>query len=279
MAELFTASMTSSSDIIVGNMSIIIALIFLILGIILGSFINAWVWRIENDLSVAKGRSMCPHCKHKLAWYDLVPVLSYVALKGKCRYCKAKISRQYPIIELTTGLLFMSTYILLSPASIQGWVQLGIILLISILLVAAYIYDAKHMELPEIFMLPAIALGVVYIGLNIIWQGYTAMIPQSIAIAVFVLAYVALWYFSKGQWLGAGDIRLAAIMALVLTPKQLLVGVFAAYLIGSIYGVSIIIKSKKKRGVKVPFGPFLIIGFYFGLFFGTQIANWYLSFI
>jgi prepilin signal peptidase PulO-like enzyme (type II secretory pathway) len=279
MAELFTASTTSSSDIIVVNMSIIIALIFLILGIILGSFINAWVWRIENNLSVAKGRSMCPHCKHTLAWYDLIPVLSYVALKGKCRYCKAKISRQYPIIELTTGLLFMSTYILLSPASIQGWVQLGIILLISILLVAAYIYDAKHMELPEIFMLPAIALGVVYFGLNIIWQGYTAMIPQSIAIAVFVLAYVALWYFSKGQWLGAGDIRLAAIMALVLTPKQLLVGVFAAYLIGSIYGVSIIIKSKKKRGVKVPFGPFLIIGFYFGLFFGTQIANWYLSFI
>jgi prepilin signal peptidase PulO-like enzyme (type II secretory pathway) len=260
-------------------MELILALTFLFFGIIFGSFINAWVWRIENNMSVAMGRSMCPHCKHKLAWYDLVPVLSYITLKGKCRYCKAKISKQYPIIEVTTGLLFMSTYLLLSPASIQSWVQLGIILLISILLVAAYIYDAKHMELPEIFMLPAIALGVVYFGLNIIWQGYTAMIPQSIAIAVFVLAYVALWYFSKGQWLGAGDIRLAAIMALVLTPKQLLVGVFAAYLIGSIYGVFIIIKSKKKRGVKVPFGPFLIIGFYFGLFFGAQIANWYLSFI
>jgi prepilin signal peptidase PulO-like enzyme (type II secretory pathway) len=260
-------------------MEIIYAFLFLFLGIILGSFINAWVWRIENDLSVVKGRSMCPHCKHTLAWYDLIPVLSYVALKGKCRYCKAKISRQYPIIELTTGLLFMSTYILLSPASIQGWVQLGIILLISILLVAAYIYDAKHMELPEIFMLPAIALGLLYFGLNIFWQGYIAMITQAIALGLFIIAYTALWYFSKGQWLGAGDIRLAAIMGLFLVPKQLVVGIFAAYLVGSVYGVSVLIKSKKKQGIKVPFGPFLIIGFYFGLFFGTQIANWYLGFI
>ncbi len=260
-------------------MEIIYALMFLFLGIILGSFINAWVWRIENNLSVAKGRSMCPHCKHTLAWYDLVPVLSYLILRGKCRYCKAKIGRQYPIIELTTGLLFMTTYLLLAPAGVQQWIQMLLLLAVSVLLVAAYIYDSKHMELPEIFMLPAIALGVVYFGLNIFWQGYIAMIPQAIALGVFILAYTALWYFSKGQWLGAGDIRLAAIMGLFLAPKQLVVGIFAAYLVGSVYGVAVLIKSKKKQGIKVPFGPFLIIGFYFGLFFGTQLARWYLSFI
>ena len=260
-------------------MNIVLMFFILFLGIILGSFINAWVWRIENNLSIAKGRSMCPHCKHTLAWYDLLPVLSYLMLRGRCRYCKAKISSQYPIIEISTGLIFMTLYIFQSPQSVQQWVALVILLVTTVLLVAAYIYDAKHMELPEMFMLPAIALGLVYFGLNIFWQGVGAMVPQAIALGAFVFAYIAMWYFSKGQWLGAGDIRLAAIMGLFLTPKQLVVSIFSAYLIGSIYGLSILVKSKKKQGIKVPFGPFLIIGFYIGLFFGTQIANWYLSFI
>ena len=260
-------------------MEIILALTFLFFGIIFGSFINAWVWRIENNLSVAKGRSMCPHCKHTLAWYDLVPLLSYAVLRGKCRYCKAKISSQYPIIELTTGLLFMSTYLILAPTGIQQWPQLAIILAVTVLLVAAYIYDAKHMELPEIFMIPAIILGVVYLGLNALWLGWGALSGQLVGLGIFVLAFTAMWYFSKGTWLGAGDIRLAAIMGLLLSPKQLLVGIFAAYLVGAVYGLTVLMKSQKKRGVKVPFGPFLIIGFYTGLFFGTQIANWYLGFI
>lgn len=260
-------------------MNILFAVFILLLGVILGSFVNAWVWRIENNLSVFKGRSMCPHCKHTLSWYDLVPLLSYLALRGKCRYCKAKISSQYPIIELTTGLLFVSIYMFNTPTNIQQWVQLVILLAVTVLLIAAYIYDSKHMELPEVFMLPAIALGIVYFGLNIFWQGADAIIPQAIALGVFVLAYVAMWYFSRGKWLGAGDIRLAAIMGLFLNPKQLVVGIFVSYLVGSIYGISVLLKSNKKQGIKVPFGPFLIIGFYFGLFFGIQIANWYLSFI
>lgn len=168
-------------------MEIIYALLLLFLGVILGSFINAWVWRVENNLSVAKGRSMCPYCKHTLAWYDLIPVLSYLILRGKCRYCKTKISSQYPTIELTTGLLFMTTYLLLAPAGIQQLIQMLLLLVVSVLLVAAYIYDAKHMELPEMFMLPAIALGVVYFGLNIFWQGYIAVIPRQLHLGCLLL--------------------------------------------------------------------------------------------
>jgi len=260
-------------------MNLVFVLIILFFGIIFGSFINAWVWRIENDLSVAKGRSMCPHCKHTLAWYDLVPLISYTALRGKCRYCKTKISSQYPIIELTTGLLFVSVYMFNIPASVQQWVQTIIILAVTVLLVAAYIYDAKHMELPEIFMLPAIFLGIVSLGLSALWYGWGALTGQLIGLGLFVLAFTAMWFFSKGTWLGAGDIRLAAIMGLFLSPKQLLVGIFVAYLVGAVYGLTVLIKSQKKTRVRVPFGPFLIIGFYAGLFFGTQIANWYLSLI
>lgn len=256
---------------------IILAIIFFILGLIFGSFINAWVWRTENDLSVAKGRSICPKCKHKLAWYDLMPVLSYTFIRGKCHYCKAKISLQYPVVELATGLLFVAQYLLFRPAEANQWVSLIIYLILSVLLVSAFLYDAKHMELPEKYTLPAVALGLLNIGLIIYWRGIDSVSSQLVYMAVFLLAYIGLWYFSKGKWLGAGDIRLAAIMGLFLAPKQLLVGVFAAYLIGSIYGVYVMSRSKNKRGIKVPFGPFLIIGFYIGLFFGQVIADWYLK--
>lgn len=261
------------------EVTIVVALAVFILGLVLGSFINAWVWRTSKDMSVAKGRSICPHCKHQLAWYDLVPVVSYVALRGKCHYCHKPIGIQYPAVELGTGVLFVLIYLMTSPDSTYGFIQLAILLLVSVLLVAAFMYDAKYMELPEKYMLPAVALGVVSLGLRAYQSGWNSLMGQLVGLAVVVLAYTALWYFSKGRWLGAGDIRLVAIMALFLVPAQLIVGLFAAYLIGALYGVYILRKAKNKRGVRVSFGPFLIIGFYIGLFWGIQIANWYLSFL
>jgi prepilin signal peptidase PulO-like enzyme (type II secretory pathway) len=254
-------------------------IVLVILGLVFGSFINAWVWRTSKNMPVSKGRSMCPHCKHQLAWYDLVPVLSYISLKGRCRYCRKPISLQYPLVELGTTLLFVGLYYYTGPSGWLGWLQLAISLMVAVLLVAAFVYDAKYMQLPEIYMLPAIALGLVSLGLKAWNMGWEPLIPQVIGLGVVIIAYTALWYFSKGKWLGAGDIRLVAVMGLFLQPKQLLVGLFVAYLAGAAYGVYVIAKSKNKtkRGIKVPFGPFLIIGFYVGLFFGSQIANWYLG--
>lgn len=244
-----------------------------------GSFINAWVWRTRNDKSVAKGRSACPNCKHQLAWYDLVPVLSYLGLNGKCRYCHKHISMQYPTVELATGLLFGLLYLLLNPTGVYAWVQFVLILATSVLLVAAFVYDWLYMQLPEKYMLPAIALGVISLGLKAYQNGWDSLVPQLAGLGLVVLFYTALWFFSRGKWLGAGDIRIAAIMGLFLEPKQLVVALFATYIVGSIYGIFVISKSKQKRGIKVPFGPFMIIGLYVGLFFGNAIANWYLSFL
>lgn len=258
-------------------MTYIILLFVVLMGVVFGSFINAWVWRTSHDLSVAKGRSKCPNCSHSLAWYDLVPVLSYVFLRGKCRYCHKHISAQYPLVEACTGVLFAVLYIFASPATLYTWIQLVLLLAISILLISAFVYDAKYMLLPEKFMLPAIALGIASIGLKAFEYGWDSMVPQLIGIGVAVLAYTALWYFSSGKWLGAGDIRIVAIMGLLLEPKQLIVALFFSYLVGAIYGVYVLRRSSKKRGVRVPFGPFLIIGLYIGLFAGNAIANWYLG--
>jgi prepilin signal peptidase PulO-like enzyme (type II secretory pathway) len=256
----------------------LLALIIIVwLGLILGSFINAWVWRTRNDRSVAKGRSACPKCHHQLAWYDLLPVLSYIALRGKCRYCKAKISAQYPLVELGTAVLFGLLYWQISHAGAYGWAQFVLILAISILLVAGFVYDALYMELPEKYMLPAIALGVISLGLKAYQNGWDMLVPQLIGLGCVVLFYTALWYFSGGKWLGAGDIRIAAVMGLILQPKQLVVALFFTYIVGAAYGMIVLSKSKQKRGIKVPFGPFMIIGLYIGLLSGNAIANWYLG--
>jgi prepilin signal peptidase PulO-like enzyme (type II secretory pathway) len=254
-------------------MLIIIAL----LGLVFGSFTNAWVWRTSQDMNVAEGRSVCPHCKHQLAWYDLVPLLSYIGLKGKCRYCHKPIGAQYPLVELGTMLLFAGLYVFSVPSGWFAWVQLAISLIVAVLLVAAFVYDAKYMQLPEKFMLPAVVLGVLSLGLNAYKFGWDALTGQLIGLGLVLLVYIGMWYFSGGKWLGAGDIRIVAVMGLFLPPKQLLVALFVAYLVGAVYGVYVLRKSKQKKGVRVPFGPFLIIGFYVGLFFGARIANWYLN--
>jgi prepilin signal peptidase PulO-like enzyme (type II secretory pathway) len=253
--------------------------ILFILGLISGSFVNAWVWRTRKDISVAKGHSICPRCKHALAWFDLIPLFSYIALKGKCRYCHKEISLQYPIVELCTGVLFVVLYLTLNPNTTYNMVQFVILLVLSVLLVAALVYDAKYMELPEKFMLPAIVLGVLSLGLKAYQNGWNSLTDQLIGLAVVVLLYTALWFFSKGKWLGAGDIRIVAVMGLLLIPSQLIVGLFITYLVGAVYGLYVLSKTKNKKGIKVPFGPFLILGLYVGLLWGGQIANWYLSFL
>ena len=260
-------------------MYILVLILIVLYGLIFGSFINAWVSRTSQDASIANGRSKCPNCSHTLAWYDLVPVLSYLALKGRCRYCHKHISTQYPVVEVCTGVLFAVLYVFASPVTMYAWVQLVLLLVISILLVAAYVYDAKYMLLPEKFMVPAIALGIASIGLKAFEYGWDSLVPQLVGLGLVVLAYTAFWYFSRGQWLGAGDIRIVAIMGLLLEPKQLIVALFLSYLVGAVYGVYVLKRSKKKRGVRVPFGPFLIIGLYIGLICGNAIANWYIGFL
>ena len=251
----------------------------LLLGLIFGSFVNAWVWRTRNDRSVTKGRSECTHCHHKLAWYDLVPVLSYVWLRGNCRYCHRHISIQYPLVEAGTAVLFGLLYLVIAPVGAYGWVQFALLLAATVLLVAAFVYDALYMQLPEKYMLPAIGLGTVSLGLKAYQAGWDSLVPQLIGLACVVLFYTALWYFSRGKWLGAGNIRIVAIMGLYLAPKQLVVALFFSYLIGSLYGLYVIRNAKNKRGIRVPFGPFLIIGLYIGLLIGNAIANWYLGFL
>lgn len=256
-----------------------------LLGLCLGSFINALVWRIHQqetkktkhkDLSILKGRSMCTRCGHTLEWSDLTPVFSWILLKGKCRYCKAKISFQYPLVEVLTAALFIISYYFW-PLNFNGigLVIFGLWLLILTLLIALFVYDLKWMILPDRIVYPLIGLSGLFAVLNLGNTGDFSMLILSVTIAggIFELLYM----FSSGKWIGGGDAKLGVALGLILMrPDYALLMIFIASLIGTLAAVPSILNGKYKN-VRIPFGPCLITATLVVFFFGEHISNWYLN--
>jgi len=246
------------------------SLIFL-LGLIVGSFLNCVIYRLEENKSFLKGRSYCPHCKHILNWQDLIPLLSFLFLKGRCRYCQKPISLQYPLVELVTGLLFVSFFIFHFSF---------FIFLIACFLIIIFVYDLRHYIIPDKIIYPAILVsGIWYLVSSIFLGLYTKYeilntIYSAFGAAAFFLLIVLI---SRGKWMGVGDIKLAFLMGLVLSPPKILVALFLAFFIGAIIGMGLIISGKKTLKSEVPFGPFLVTGTFIALFFGEKIIQWYLN--
>lgn len=285
-------------------MSVLTILLLFVYGLVAGSFVNAWVWRLRQQLdddgnakklsvkqrkavSILHGRSMCPNCKHALAAKDLVPVFSWLWLRGKCRYCNAPIATQYPIVELLMSVLFVGSY-LLWPIPLQGaeWWLLAGWLLTLVPLLALALYDAKWYILPS---------GVIYIAISIytaglvvytLVSGNTAVLVQAATAALlYFLLFASIYGISvvaknKGwtsqEWLGFGDVRLAVLLGLVAgTPLNVLVALFVASVAGLLFALPAVAQKKLGMGSQVPFGPFLLFGAAFALFFGSSITNWY----
>jgi len=246
------------------------SLIFL-LGLIVGSFLNCVIYRLEENKSFLKGRSYCPHCKHILNWQDLIPLLSFLFLKGRCRYCQKPISLQYPLVELVTGLLFVSFFIFHFSF---------FIFLIACFMIIIFVYDLRHYIIPDKIIYPAILVsGIWYLVSSIFLGLYTKYeilntIYSAFGAAAFFLLIVLI---SRGKWMGVGDIKLAFLMGLVLSPPKILVALFLAFFIGAIIGMGLIISGKKTLKSEVPFGPFLVTGTFIALFFGEKIIQCYLN--
>lgn len=256
---------------------IILALVFLY-GLLIGSFLNAWIWRTHTNRQISKGRSICPHCKHTLAWHDLIPLFSWLWLKGKCRYCKKKISVQYPLVELATALLWVGLAVAIHPVGLYGYIELGVWFAISALLIASFVYDAKWMLLPDQFTIPAIIIAAGWLATRWLVFGQSGLaMQQLIGATLFGGVFFLLWFGSRGKWLGDGDIRLAVLMGLILTPSQLIMAIFLSFNLGAIVGLILLARHKAKRGSAIAFGPFLIIGTFLGFFWGQYIVDAYLK--
>jgi prepilin signal peptidase PulO-like enzyme (type II secretory pathway) len=254
------------------------------LGAAVGSFINVFVYRSIHAEDWVTGQSRCEHCKQKIAWYDLVPVLAYFWLGGKCRYCKHKISLIHPIIESLVGLLFVWWYFIgtlffrLSDQPFQA-IQPAYWLLAGIILVIILVADILYLIVPDLAVMALLSLTLLYRG-ALVWGG--RMQPQDllysvISMVVLVVVFYALHFGTRGKGFGLGDVKLAAPLALILGWPKVLVGIFMAFLFGALVGLILILSGKRRFGQVIPFAPFLIAGTLLALVFGGQIWQSYLS--
>ncbi len=236
----------------------------------------------QDRLSIISGRSMCPKCKHELSALDLIPVLSWLMLKGKCRYCRKPISSQYPIVELITGMIFVVSYLYwpLNLVGLINFVLFGLWLSLLVGFMALTIYDLKWMLLPNRLIYPLSLLALIFAALNISSSSSpdTAVIDTLLAVILGGGVFYILFQVSAGKWIGGGDVKLGWLLGLVLaTPSKAVFMIFLASSLGTIYSLPLLISGKVKKQSIIPFGPFLIAATFIVVLFGQDIINWYLD--
>ncbi len=277
----------------------LMVIVFLIIfGLCLGSFINALVWRLheqastrdkkkQKELSILRGRSVCPHCKHKLTAIDLIPVVSWVVLRGKCRYCKKTISWQYPLVELLTAGLLTLSY-LVWPYTIYHWsaaeiVIFGVWTFILTGFVALAVYDIRWYLLPDKIVFPVTILAVGMVSLIAVTYSDITIVWESIlGIGIVFGLFYLLFQLSKGLWIGGGDVKLGIALGLLAgsVVKAFLL-LFVASILGTLYGVLLgtVGRQQMSRKLRIPFGPFLIVAAIVTVLFGAEIVKWYADLI
>jgi len=247
-------------------MEYIIAFIF---GIVIGSFLNVCIYRIPRGDSIVHPPSRCVSCNYLLKSWDLVPVLSYVFLRGRCRKCGVRISVRYPLIELLTGVLF-SIVVYKYGFNLSG---LFYCLFVAALIVVTFI-DLDHFLIPNNVVLTMLVMGL---GFHIFVGAFS---PLNVFLA-FVgagLFFLLLYVISRGG-LGGGDVKLAAVLGLWLGWPDTALAIFLGSLIGSIIGITLIALRIKKRKEPIPYGPYLVLGTLIVLFVGEEIWQWYQNLI
>lgn len=251
----------------------VLAVIGFVLGLLIGSFLNVVIWRVPRGESINSPSSHCPSCGHPIRAYDNIPVVSWLVLRGRCRDCGATISVRYPLVELATALAFAVTTVLVGPS----------LLLIPMLwfvaaAIALFMIDIDLRRVPNAIVIPS--WGVVGVGLlatAVVQNQLGSAVRAGLAALAMGLAYFALALVYPGG-MGMGDVKLAVLLAMVLGWfgwGQVLVGFFAGFLFGAVWGIAVILVRKGGRKTAVPFAPFMILGAVFALLWGQSVADWY----
>lgn len=250
-----------------------------VLGALIGSFLNVVVWRVPQGMSIVRPPSACPQCGHEIAWYDNIPILSWLVLGGKCRNCKARISARYPLVEAATAVAFgvvgAGAYLGGYPAALLPallyWAAIGI---------ALTLIDLDHHRLPNVIVLPSyIVTAVLLVLASVLIGDYARLLTAAIGCAVlFALYWILAMAYPGGM--GFGDVKLAGALGMLLGWlgwAPLVVGAFSAFLLGGLIGALLMIGRRATRKSRIPFGPFMLIGAAVGVFAGVGIANLYLT--
>jgi prepilin signal peptidase PulO-like enzyme (type II secretory pathway) len=270
----------------------------LLLGLACGSFVNALVWRLHEqsqlkskskkskaELSILKGRSMCPHCRHNLAWYDLIPLVSWLWLHGECRYCQRSISAHYPLVEALSAVVFAGSYIFWPETVHLGgqWLLLTTWLVCSVGLLGLAVYDLRWMLLPSRIIYPTLAAAVAGRAAYIIFfdnRPGRSLLLWALSVLVASGVFFVLFTISKGKWIGYGDVRLGLVTGTLLAdPTKSLAMIFFASVLGTAVILPALLSGQKKLASKLPYGPFLIAAAAFVLLFGQPVIDWYKNLI
>jgi len=242
-------------------MMIVFSIFVFLFGLCIGSFLNVFILRYNTGQSIISGSSRCFSCGKRLKWYELIPVLSFLFQKGRCRRCKSKISWQYPIIEILTGIIFLLIF-LFNYGQIPifkifyFWIIFSLLIIISI-------YDLRHQIIPDNLVYAFDILAF----LNLFW-GYKLEIGNwnflsgLLTGAIFFIFFGLMWLISNGQWMGLGDAKLSLGIGWLLGIKEGIVALLLSFWIGGLVGIFLLFFLKKRYNLKssVPFGPFLALG-------------------
>lgn len=253
-------------------MSVFYYTVIFFAGLAFGSFLNAWVFRTRENIRIVSGRSMCIFCHRQLAWYENIPIFSFIFLKGKCRTCRKEISWQYPLVELALAIVFVLTalwhgaepFILTAPL-LRDWILVFNLAFI-------FLYDLRYGEILDGPTIPT-AILLFFFSLPLGWHTWQSML---IGIAVGAGIFLFQYLISSGKWIGGGDIRLGLLMGVILGWPNILVALLLAYVFGGLISVFLIWGKKTNLQSETPFGTYLTAATFVAMFFGGTIINWYL---
>ncbi len=235
-----------------------------IFGLVVGSFLGAYTFRYSRGISVLKGRSFCPKCKKNLAWYDNIPILSFLLLKGRCRNCSKSISLRYPLIELAAALGFVGIWFL----SLESVFLIFLILIFS-LLVAIFVIDLEQKIVPDELVFTGFGLAVFYLLLISPSTLFTSLAAGFGAALFLLLVHLA----TRGRGMGLGDVKFAVFAGTLLGWPMMPVWLFTAFLTGAVVGTILVLAKKVSFGKQIAFGPFLVMSLIIVFIWGEKFIN------
>jgi prepilin signal peptidase PulO-like enzyme (type II secretory pathway) len=248
-----------------------------LLGLAVGSFLNVVIGRLRSGETGWRSRSRCPDCHAVLRPSELVPVVSFLLLRGRCRSCKKAISWQYPAVELSTMLLFVTAFWVRGgdagvlggglPLMIRDWLFIAT-------LTAVFVIDLLDMVVFDSVVLPMAAIAFLFnLMTGMPWQGL--LLAAAIGSGFFLLQYA----ISRGRWVGGGDVRIGAMMGAMLGVPAVVLALFVSYVAGALVALGLLAAGKARWSGQMAFGTFLSVGTLVALFFGTPIMAWYAAFV
>ncbi len=246
-------------------------LIVLAFGLILGSFYNVLIYRLPRNISVVFPSSHCPNCNEKIRWYDNIPLISYIILRGRCRNCGAKISIQYPLVELSSGLLAIYSYHKwhLSPEALITYVFFSALLVLSLI-------DLKFFILPDVITMPGIAVGLLSSLIREDMTFLQSLVGSVVGFLIPFLIYIFYVKVRKMEGLGFGDVKLLTMIGAFTGVYGVIVSLFLGSILGLLFALPSILKNRNTQFV-IPFGPFISLGCFIGYLLKDRIISFILT--